>query len=779
MRILVAALAALSLISCSRDPNVVKKRYLENGNKYFDRGKFKEASIMYRNALQKDMRYGDAHYKLGLSELKLGRLPTAVAALRRAAELLGPDRPEHWDASTKLAEIYLGVSRDKQYIDEADNIARRLLQRDPNSYDGHRLSADVAFVQAQQNFETGNREVAKALLAGAITEYRRADSIKPGQTNLRMAMARALALDRQFAEAEAIYRDIISKDNSMALAYTELYQLFLYQTKMDEAEAVLKDAIAANPKRFGMLTLLATHYFGQHRNADMVRVLQQMKSHAKEFPQAYLMAGDFYLRIGDAENAIREYKEGMAADSVRKLDYQKRIIEVLMRQGKKQEAADMNAAILKDRPKDTDARGLAASLLLERGEITQAISELQGVVNQAPDNFVARFHLGRAHMARGEYEQARQQFTRAIEMRPDYLQARLALAQLQVTRGEFDAALKSVSEVLKMDRTNSNARLIESAAMIGMKKYTESRQLIQNMLTANPQSSDALFQMGVLNLAENKFKEAEDAFRREYQLNPANSRGLMGVVETYMAQNRTEEAIRILQVESAKQPKRVELHQALGNTAARSGKYDMALGEFRQVLNSIDKKSRAAGDVYLRMGEVYRRKGDLNASISALQSAREVWPENPAVASTLALVMDGAGRKQEARVAYEYALKLDPGNAVALNNLAFILAEGGGDLDQALTFAQRAKQILPNLHEVSDTLGWIYLKKNLSDEAVRIFQDLAAKEPNNSTYRYHLGVALTQKGDKAAARRELEQALKNNPSRDETVKIRELMAKIG
>jgi hypothetical protein len=37
-------------------------------------GKFKEASIMYRDALQKDLRYGAAHYKLGLTYVRLGQL---------------------------------------------------------------------------------------------------------------------------------------------------------------------------------------------------------------------------------------------------------------------------------------------------------------------------------------------------------------------------------------------------------------------------------------------------------------------------------------------------------------------------------------------------------------------------------------------------------------------------------------------------------------------------------------------------------------------------------
>ena len=76
--------------SCNRDPKVQAKRYVENGNKFFDKGKYKEASIMYRRALQKDLRDGDAYYRLALADLKLAAYGDAVRALRRAVELL-PD----------------------------------------------------------------------------------------------------------------------------------------------------------------------------------------------------------------------------------------------------------------------------------------------------------------------------------------------------------------------------------------------------------------------------------------------------------------------------------------------------------------------------------------------------------------------------------------------------------------------------------------------------------------------------------------------------------------
>ena len=53
-------------------------------------------------------------------------------------------------------------------------------------------------------------------------------------------------------------------------------------------------------------------------------------------------------------------------------------------------------------------------------------------------------------------------------------------------------------------------------------------------------------------------------------------------------------------------------------------------------------------------------------------------------------------------------------------------------LDVALQMAQTAKSRLPNRHEIDDTLGWIYIKKNLSDSAISIFRDLVAREPQRA-----------------------------------------------
>ena len=81
--------------------------------------------------------------------------------------------------------------------------------------------------------------------------------------------------------------------------------------------------------------------------------------------------------------------------------------------------------------------------------------------------------------------------------------------------------------------------------------------------------------------------------------------------------------------------------------------------------------------------------------------------------------------------------------------------------------------------EISDTLGWIYLKKNLADNAIEIFKELVSKEPAHATYRYHLGMAYSQKGDKTKAIEQLKEALKLNPTREEKDKIQQLISRLG
>src|SRR6476661_2578391 len=131
----------LLAIACSRDPRVQSQKLVENGNKFSNKGKFKEASIMYRRALNKDAKNGDAYYRLGLASLKLSAWSDAAHALRRAIDL----QPNNADAATKLADLYwLFYTNDpiarKSLVPEIQDLSDQLLKRDPKSFDGLRVA---------------------------------------------------------------------------------------------------------------------------------------------------------------------------------------------------------------------------------------------------------------------------------------------------------------------------------------------------------------------------------------------------------------------------------------------------------------------------------------------------------------------------------------------------------------------------------------------------------------------------------------------------------------
>src|ERR1022692_38336 len=87
--IVIVPMALLALVSCSRDPNSAKKHYIDSGDRYYAKGRYKEAAIQYSNALKIDQRFGPAHYKLAMADLKKTPRPDmggALTHLRRAVE---------------------------------------------------------------------------------------------------------------------------------------------------------------------------------------------------------------------------------------------------------------------------------------------------------------------------------------------------------------------------------------------------------------------------------------------------------------------------------------------------------------------------------------------------------------------------------------------------------------------------------------------------------------------------------------------------------------------
>ena len=366
------AVALLALGGCSRDPEKVKRRYLENGDKYYAQGKYKEAVIMYKNAIKQDARYGEAYNKLGDAELRRGEVRGAVGAYRRAVELL----PKDEDVAGKLADIYLAaytMQRQKNnfLINEVKDLSDALLRVNPKSFHGIRLKAFLA--------------ISKGELKDSIELFRQADAIRPKQPELRFALAMVLNQDKRWEEAEELAKAVMKDSPAFVSTYDFLVVEYLRRNKIAEAEAVLKQKVAANPKVLEFQLQQAGLYIGTQRREQGEQILNSILAQESSNPEARRRVGDFYARIRDWNRAYQIYKDGADKYSAQRSQYRIRMAQVLVAQGKNQDALALMETTLKDDPKNNDALSLRASLQLQYGgkdKVQGAINDLQSLVTR-------------------------------------------------------------------------------------------------------------------------------------------------------------------------------------------------------------------------------------------------------------------------------------------------------------------------------------------------------------------------------------------------------------
>ena len=125
----------------------------------------------------------------------------------------------------------------------------------------------------------------------------------------------------------------------------------------------------------------------------------------------------------------------------------------------------------------------------------------------------------------------------------------------------------------------------------------------------------------------------------------------------------------------------------------------------------------------------------------------------------LGIIYELQKKPDKAKEFYQKALKVNPKFAPAANNLAYLYAERGENIDEALNLAQSAKEQFPDDPHISDTLGWVYYKKNIFSRAIVYLNEAVEKLKDSPTVHFHLGMAYYKNGDKENAKKELKRAL--------------------
>jgi tetratricopeptide (TPR) repeat protein len=182
---------------------------------------------------------------------------------------------------------------------------------------------------------------------------------------------------------------------------------------------------------------------------------------------------------------------------------------------------------------------------------------------------------------------------------------------------------------------------------------------------------------------------------------------------------------------------------------------------------------------YNLLAALYTRQDRLEEAKQRLNDVLTRNPKSVGAATMIGMLLELQGRQAEGEKQYLAVLGIDPRAAVASNNLAWLYVAANKKLDDALQLARVAQQMLPDQANVNDTIGWIYYRKNMPEQAIGYLESAAEKQPQEPLHHFHLGMAYVKAGDWTKAKAELNRAFRLKADFDGAPEARKALTMIG
>lgn len=749
--------AALILAGCRS-----ASQYISRGNQLFDKGQYSDAVLNYRNAVKKSPQSGEAYYRLGLALLKQSHAVEAYQAFQHAVSL----SPNNADAKIQFANLSLAIyARDPKHppvlYNQAQAMATQLLGPGGNRAQGLRIKAALALLDHHT--------------ADAVDTMKQAVQAAPNSSEISGALAEAYLRDNQPEQAEKTAHQILDRDPKYAPAYEMLYAIYISQQKFDQGEAILKQWSANNPKDATPVLRLAGFYYARKQPEQGEQTVNSLLDHRDRFPQADLLVGDFHALVRNPEKALADFERGEARDHTRQEIYQERIARMQATLGKRSEAMKTADAILAKDPKNEFARTIKIQLLSQLGgpkNLDAALTMANDLAKDAPSNPRIQTLAGQVYLLKGNLDLASQHLQRAAQLDSRNPAGQLALARLELLRKNYQAVLDHADAALAIRANDPNARLFRVIGLTGTHEYGAAKTEAEQLARDTKDAPQVEMQLGVIALGQGHYSEAEQLFGKLYKEGSNNLQPLAGLVNTYEAEHQADKALALMRQETERTPDSKGKEALLIATAEAAGKSEVALSE----LQKLAAQNPSAPDLQLRIGQVQEKNGNLAAALQAYERARELAPTSKVLDGLIAETEERLGKKTEAIADYRKALSKSPDNPLILNNLAFLVADTGGDINEARQMIMKAIQKAPKRPQLQDTLAWIDMKQHNDGAALQILSALTNDHPEDATFRYHYALALYDTGNPSEAKEQAQTALLNKPEPDTAASLRKLIA---
>ena len=756
--------AAIFLAGCS-NPEQSKAEHLAKGDAYLKDSKFQEATLEYRNALQIDEKLAPAHWGLARAFEGLERFPEMLDELRKTISL----DQNNLDARVKLGTYYLAGSRNRtDIVAEAEKLAKEVLAKDPNHIEGHILMGGVLFSQEQKE--------------KAFEELNRAIEIDPKRVESYLSLGRFYIVTNQRDKAEQLYTRAISVNPNSPLAHTEYGKFLAQSNRLPEAEAELRKAVEVGPTDRSARFVLSSYYLVNRQFDKAEESYKALAALEPDKPESQAVLADFYSSINRTDDAVRIYQD-ILAKAPDFVQGRYRLAEILLTRNDTQGANAQLDQVFKKDKNDRQALLLRARMRAQSRQpegLKSAIEDLKEVLKQEPNSRAGLYFMAQSNFSLGLMDQARAFAAELEKNYPDYLPAKLMQLQITLTGGDHKGAVSLATDLLARldktapDRDNSPQVLAEirekthlsrGTAHLQLKNVAAARQDFEWARQVAPSDPLVYNSLALAALVDNNAQEAISSFENALRVDATNFDALNGLISLHARNQELDKAhARVDQALSA-YPNVASLHYLKAQAYGYQRNIQSVEAELKRALE-LDPNYLVA---YEALAALYINTKQEDRAIGEYQKIISLRPESAAPYTLIGMLQYQKQNYDAAIDNYRKALERDPNNAIAANNLAYLYADGKGNLDEALRLAQGVVQKNPNVAGFLDTLGWVFYKKNLHAAAVEQFrkavaineaQARAANVSPSATYQYHLGLALKGKGDKDESRRALQAAIK-------------------
>ena len=726
---------AIAPAACSQNSETAKREAVTRGDALFAKAQYGEAVIEYRRAIQFDARYGEAHRKLADTYLKVGDGANAIREFVRAADLL----PDDADLQIKVGNFLLAGGR----FDDARVRAEQVLKTNSKSAAAHVLRGNALAGLKDLDGALTDMEAAIAEEPGkavtyanlGVVQHLRGDATKaqeaytaalqadPASVPIRLSYANYLIVVKRIDEAEAQLMEAFNRDSKNPMVNRALAVFYAMSGHADKAEPYLK-RLAEDSGDIGAQFSLVQLYVGTGRRDEAGRLLTALKARTDTARDATLLLARLAYTNHETARAYALVKE-----------------------------------VLDAAPNEPRALVVKARLDLFEQKPADAIAAAKLAVSVDPTLAEGSIVLGEAYRALRDLDAAKTAYTEALRLRPNDLAVQIALSQLNLATGGLDAAKQFAQSALAAapQAPLTRVTLVRSAIASGDVAVADAQ--LATLLKEYPQSETVHVLEGALGLLRKDMPGAERAFKKASELAPASIEATAGLTLIELSTGRGTAARARAEGLAARSPANVDALLLAARTFASL----KDLPKTEEVLRRAMQVDAARSEPYSMLASVYLQQGRMDLALSEFKTLAQREPKSVGARTMVAAILQTQNKRDEAKKAYRDTLAVDPTAAVAANNLAWMMTEDNGNLDDALQLVQTARIKLPDSPEVNDTLGLIYLKKGMHEQAIAAFKQSVEKQPNTAIFQYHLGLASAKAGQFIQARRALETALRLDP----------------